>query len=218
MSSLDPAIASRLKRDADGLVPAVVQDAESRDVLMVGWMDDEALHRTLTTGRGTFWSRSRQDYWVKGETSGNTQAVREVRLDCDGDTLAGDRRPDRSGLSYRRSHLLRRGPVVVTPRRLYAPVVLGTLAAGGLAFFALGRTWASSNVVADGLSTDTVSATGSDAHPLASALALVIVASALAILAASKRIRRAVGVLTVLVALVGDLDHRARAATRWTTP
>ena len=87
MSSLDPAIASRLKRDADGLVPAVVQDAESRDVLMVGWMDDEALHRTLTTGRGTYWSRSRQDYWVKGETSGNTQAVREVRLDCDGDTI-----------------------------------------------------------------------------------------------------------------------------------
>jgi len=87
VSSLDPAVASRLKRDSDGLVPAVVQDAESRDVLMVGWMDDEALHRTLTTGRGTFWSRSRQDYWVKGETSGNTQAVREVRLDCDGDTL-----------------------------------------------------------------------------------------------------------------------------------
>ncbi len=87
MSSLDPAIATRLKRDADGLVPAVVQDAESRDVLMVGWMDDEALHRTLTTGRGTYWSRSRQDYWVKGETSGNTQAVREVRLDCDGDTV-----------------------------------------------------------------------------------------------------------------------------------
>ena len=87
MSSLDPPVASRLKRDADGLVPAVVQDAESRDVLMVGWMDDEALHRTLTTGRSTFWSRSRQDYWVKGETSGNTQVVREVRLDCDGDTV-----------------------------------------------------------------------------------------------------------------------------------
>ncbi len=87
MSSLDPTIAARLKRDADGLVPAVVQDAVSCDVLMVGWMDDEALHRTLTTGRGTFWSRSRQDYWVKGETSGNIQAVREVRLDCDGDTL-----------------------------------------------------------------------------------------------------------------------------------
>ena len=87
VSSLDPAIAERLKRDTDGLVTAVIQDAESRDVLMVGWMDDEALHRTLTTGRGTFWSRSRQTYWVKGETSGNTQAVREVRLDCDGDTL-----------------------------------------------------------------------------------------------------------------------------------
>lgn len=87
VSSLDPAVAARLKRDGEGLVPAVVQDADSRDVLMVGWMDDEALHRTLTTGRGTYWSRSRQAYWVKGETSGNTQAVREVRLDCDGDTL-----------------------------------------------------------------------------------------------------------------------------------
>ena len=87
VSSLDPAVAARLKRDAAGLVTAVVQDAASRDVLMVGWMDDEALHRTLTTGRGTFWSRSRQDYWVKGETSGNIQEVREVRLDCDGDTV-----------------------------------------------------------------------------------------------------------------------------------
>ena len=87
MSELDPTIASRLKRDAQGLVPAVIQHAGSKDVLMVGWMDEEALHRTLTTGRTTFWSRSRQTYWVKGETSGNSQAVREVRLDCDGDTL-----------------------------------------------------------------------------------------------------------------------------------
>ena len=87
MSSLDPAIASRLKRDAQGLVPAVVQQHDSREVLMVGWMDDEALHRTLTTGRTTFWSRSRQEYWVKGETSGHRQRVHEVRLDCDGDTL-----------------------------------------------------------------------------------------------------------------------------------
>jgi phosphoribosyl-AMP cyclohydrolase / phosphoribosyl-ATP pyrophosphohydrolase len=54
---------------------------------MLGWMDDEALARTLTTGRATYWSRSRQDYWVKGETSGNRQWVKEVRLDCDGDTL-----------------------------------------------------------------------------------------------------------------------------------
>lgn len=87
MSSLEPAIAARLKRDGAGLVPAVVQDATSRAVLMMGWMDDEALHRTLATGRSTFWSRSRQEYWVKGETSGNVQHVREVRLDCDGDTL-----------------------------------------------------------------------------------------------------------------------------------
>ncbi len=87
MSRLDPAIAGRLKRDAAGLVPAVVQQAGSGEVLMVGWMDDEALHRTLTTGRTTFWSRSRQEYWVKGETSGHHQEVRSVRLDCDGDTL-----------------------------------------------------------------------------------------------------------------------------------
>src|SRR5215204_84464 len=82
-----PCAPARLKRDADGLIAAVVQQHDTGEVLMVGWMDDEALHRTLTTGRGTYWSRSRQDYWVKGETSGNVQSVREVRLDCDGDTL-----------------------------------------------------------------------------------------------------------------------------------
>jgi len=87
VSSLDPGIAARLKRNDDGLIAAVVQDAASRDVLMMAWMDDEALHRTLTTGRGTYWSRSRGEYWVKGETSGHAQHVREVRLDCDGDTV-----------------------------------------------------------------------------------------------------------------------------------
>ncbi|MGO4256249.1 phosphoribosyl-AMP cyclohydrolase [Marmoricola sp. RAF53] len=86
-SPLDPALAARLKRTAEGLVPAIVQQHDTGEVLMLGWMDDEALHRTLTTGRGTFWSRSRQEYWVKGETSGNRQHVVEVRLDCDGDTL-----------------------------------------------------------------------------------------------------------------------------------
>ncbi|HEU4514206.1 MAG TPA: phosphoribosyl-AMP cyclohydrolase [Nocardioidaceae bacterium] len=87
LSDLDPSIAARLKRDADGLVAAVVQQHDTGEVLMVGWMDDEALHRTLTTGRTTFWSRSRSEYWVKGETSGHRQWVKEVRLDCDGDTL-----------------------------------------------------------------------------------------------------------------------------------
>jgi phosphoribosyl-AMP cyclohydrolase len=84
---LDPALAARLKRDADGLVVAVVQQHDTGEVLMVGWMDDEALHRTLTTGRATYWSRSRQEYWVKGETSGHAQHVRSVALDCDGDSL-----------------------------------------------------------------------------------------------------------------------------------
>ncbi len=87
MTSLDPVIAALLKRDAGGLVPAVVQQHDTGEVLMLGWMDDEALARTLETGRTTFWSRSRQEYWVKGETSGNRQRVHEVRLDCDGDTL-----------------------------------------------------------------------------------------------------------------------------------
>lgn len=87
VTSLDPAIAARLKRDGDGLVPAVIQDAGNRDVLMVGWMDDEALHRTLTGGRVVFWSRSRQEYWRKGDTSGHAQYVKSVALDCDGDAL-----------------------------------------------------------------------------------------------------------------------------------
>ena len=86
-SALDPGIADRLKRSPDGLVCAVVQERGTGAVLMVAWMDDEALHRTLTTGRATYWSRSREAYWVKGETSGHVQHVHEVRLDCDGEAL-----------------------------------------------------------------------------------------------------------------------------------
>jgi phosphoribosyl-AMP cyclohydrolase len=85
--NLDPAIAQRLKRNADGLVCAVAQQHDTGEVLMVAWMDDEALHRTLTTSWATYWSRSRQEYWVKGETSGHIQKVHEVRLDCDGDAV-----------------------------------------------------------------------------------------------------------------------------------
>ncbi|MFC6285637.1 phosphoribosyl-AMP cyclohydrolase [Nocardioides sp. GCM10027113] len=87
MTSLDPAVTHRVRWNAEGLVPAVVQQHDTGEVLMLGWMDDEALARTLTTGRATYWSRSRREYWVKGETSGNRQWVKEVRLDCDGDTL-----------------------------------------------------------------------------------------------------------------------------------
>ena len=84
---LDPAIAARLKRDASGLVAAIAQQHDTGEVLMLGWMDDEALARTLASGRATYWSRSRQEYWVKGETSGHHQRVRRVSLDCDGDAL-----------------------------------------------------------------------------------------------------------------------------------
>jgi phosphoribosyl-AMP cyclohydrolase len=86
-STLDPEIAALLKRDHAGLVTAVIQEERTGEVLMVGWMDDLALHKTLTSGRSTFFSRSRGEYWVKGETSGHRQWVREVRLDCDGDTV-----------------------------------------------------------------------------------------------------------------------------------
>jgi phosphoribosyl-AMP cyclohydrolase len=86
-SDLDPAIAARLKRNPDGLVAAVVREHGTGDVLMLAWMDDQALHRTLSTGRATYWSRSRGEYWVKGETSGHYQNVKSVALDCDGDAL-----------------------------------------------------------------------------------------------------------------------------------
>ncbi len=87
MTELDPEIAARLKRTDDGLVAAIVQQHDTGEVLMLGWMDDEALARTIDTGRATYWSRSRHEYWVKGETSGHRQWVRSVRLDCDGDAL-----------------------------------------------------------------------------------------------------------------------------------
>ena len=73
--------------NADGLVPAIIQQWDTGEVLMLGYMNDEAVRRTLTEGRVTFWSRSRSEYWRKGDTSGNAQYVRGASLDCDNDTL-----------------------------------------------------------------------------------------------------------------------------------
>ena len=78
---------TKLHFDDRGLIAAVVQDATTREVLMVAWMNDEALHLTQTTGEPHFWSRSRGELWHKGATSGNVQRVREIRYDCDGDAL-----------------------------------------------------------------------------------------------------------------------------------
>ena len=86
-TTLDPKIAAALKRDPAGRVAAIIQQHDSGEVLMLGWMDDEALHRTLTTGRVTFFSRARGTYWRKGDTSGHTQWVKSAALDCDGDAL-----------------------------------------------------------------------------------------------------------------------------------
>jgi len=73
--------------NADGLLPAIIQEEGTREVLMLGWMDREALRRTLTEGRVTFWSRSRREYWRKGDTSGHVQYVRGAAFDCDADAL-----------------------------------------------------------------------------------------------------------------------------------
>ena len=86
-STSTDAVLDRARFGADGLLPAVVQEESSKDVLMLGYMDREALRRTLTEGRVTFWSRSRKEYWRKGDTSGHAQYVRGAALDCDADTL-----------------------------------------------------------------------------------------------------------------------------------
>lgn len=80
-------VLDRARFDPNGLLPAVIQQWDTREVLMMGWMDREALRRSITEGRVTFWSRSRQEYWRKGDTSGHRQWVRSAALDCDGDTL-----------------------------------------------------------------------------------------------------------------------------------
>jgi len=76
-----------IKYDANGLVPAIVQDAKTKEVLMMAWMNAESLRMTISTGETVFWSRSRSELWHKGATSGNTQKVVEVKVDCDADTL-----------------------------------------------------------------------------------------------------------------------------------
>ncbi len=80
-------VIDRAKFNGDGLLPAIIQEEGTGTVLMLGYMDAEALRRTLTEGRVTYWSRSRREYWRKGDTSGNAQYVRAAALDCDADTL-----------------------------------------------------------------------------------------------------------------------------------
>ncbi|UAJ77932.1 phosphoribosyl-AMP cyclohydrolase [Leifsonia sp. ZF2019] len=87
MSDDQTAVLDRIRFTDTGLVPAIIQQWDTREVLMMGWMDAEAFRRTMTEGRVTFWSRSRQEYWRKGDTSGHVQFVKSAALDCDGDTL-----------------------------------------------------------------------------------------------------------------------------------
>ena len=78
---------STLVYNAAGLVPAIAQDSQSKDVLMMAWMNEEAVNKTLETGKATYWSRSRNAFWIKGETSGHTQNVVDIRVDCDRDCI-----------------------------------------------------------------------------------------------------------------------------------
>jgi len=86
MTTLDPQVAALLK-DPNLLIPAIVQDSTSKEVLMLGYMNAQSLELTLTTGKATYWSRSRNELWIKGATSGHFQQVLSVSLDCDGDAL-----------------------------------------------------------------------------------------------------------------------------------
>jgi phosphoribosyl-AMP cyclohydrolase len=86
MTSLDPQVAALLK-DPQALIPAIVQDSTSNEVLMLAYMNAQSLELTLTTGKATYWSRSRNELWVKGATSGHYQDVQAISLDCDGDAI-----------------------------------------------------------------------------------------------------------------------------------
>ena len=86
MTTLDPQVAALLK-DSDALIPAIVQDSTSKEVLMLAYMNAQSLELTLATGKATYWSRSRNELWVKGATSGHFQDVQSIVLDCDGDAL-----------------------------------------------------------------------------------------------------------------------------------
>ena len=87
MSTVNPAVSTELRFDANGLIPAIAQDAVTNEILMVAWMDRGAFERTLATGKACYYSRSRQSAWMKGESSGHLQILREVRIDCDGDVV-----------------------------------------------------------------------------------------------------------------------------------
>jgi len=130
MQDQDPL--AELRWNADGLLPAIAQDHESGQVLMLAWMNAEALRCTLEEGRAVYWSRSRQALWRKGESSGNVQVLQELRLDCDGDTLLLSVE-QRGGIACHtgRAHCFYRRfrdgdwqvtePVIRNPDELYAP-------------------------------------------------------------------------------------------------
>ncbi len=120
---------SDIKFDEKGLVPVICQDAETGEILMFAWMNRESLEKTIGTGIMTYWSRSRKKLWVKGERSGNTQTVREMRVDCDGDCLLFKVTPNGKGAAchegyrscfFRKMHA-ESGEFLVAGERVFNP-------------------------------------------------------------------------------------------------
>ena len=201
VSSLDPAIAARLKRDADGLVAAVVQQHDTGEVLMVGWMDDEALHRTLTTGR------ARTGAAAAG-VLGQGRDLRPPPVGARGPARlrrrhpARDRRPGGPRLPHRRPHLLRRPRAAGEQRcadRSFGPTVLAGLGGAALAAVAASRTWAEVSGTAAGVRV-TAEVTGSEAAPLALALSLVALAAWGVVLVLRGAVRRVLAVVAAAAA------------------
>ena len=208
---------------------------------MLGWMDDEALHRTLTTGRCTYWSRSRQEYWVKGETSGHQQWVKSVAPRLRRRRAAGQGRPGRRGLPHRRPDLLRRRRAAQGAIARHAPepgirtesgrrtesgqrresasarnsgwCCCSAPASAGLVVLAVRQTWAQAIFVPPRpLPAQAISVTGQQLVPLASALALAALACLAAVIATRSAARRVAGVL--LAALGAGAAAAAGAGCR----
>jgi phosphoribosyl-AMP cyclohydrolase len=130
MPEISPATLAALRFDADGLIPVIAQDAATREILMVAWMNAEAFAQTLRRGEAVYWSRSRQKLWHKGEDSGHTQQVHAIKLDCDGDVLLLEvtQTGDTACHTGRRSCFYRtleqgqwqdNAPVLIDPKTLY---------------------------------------------------------------------------------------------------
>ncbi len=196
---------ARVTFNDDGLVAAIIQQWDTHEVLMLGWMDAEALRRTLGEGRVTFWSRSRQEYWRKGDTSGHIQLVRGARLDCDGDAVLVTVEQVGPGMPHRHPHVLRRrrpdararprGCRVMRRARLLA--VVAAVAVGALGVISSTQTWLWV-MLEDGGSA--LAVPGASAIAVLAPLSLAVLALGVALSIVGPVLRYVFGALSVAIA------------------